>query len=677
MNFNIFKQAVARQFSLMQSRNLFRTQVDKDLLWDTYLSSFPAGSNPMYQERTEHDCNSCKQFIRTMGNVVAIIDGDLVSIWDGPVDDPNYQVVAAAMATLVKSAPIENIFLHCAPSAGTAKNFTSCLENVVTWEHFHVQLPRGKHGEKNFVMPQDRIPTKLSEMRSLYDVLYRSLSELTLDSIDTVLELIAQNSLYRGTEHRATLQRFRALKQEFQALPLPQQTTAVWLMIQHVPGSVAKIRNTSIGTLLTHLSEGMALEAAVRAFETLVAPMNYKRPTALVTESMVKKAKATVEELGLTTALERRYATLADIKITDVLFTNRASRGVITDDPFTHIANATPTYKQHLEKVEAIPIERFLTDIVPHITTMELLVENRHAGNLVSLIAPVDATARPLFKWENNFSWSYNGDVTDSIKARVQKAGGKTKGDLLCRLSWNNTDDLDLHMCEPNNNEINYVAKHSRYTGGCLDVDMNAAGETREPVENIYYTSRYTMLPGRYKLYVRNYFTRETTNKGFEVEIDLMGTLYHFACPRPLKLYEDVPVAEFNYGFDGKLTLLTALSYTAISKALWNIQTEQFQPVNILCLSPNYWGEEHGTGNKHYFFMLNGCKNDGSARGFYNEFLHAELDQHRKVLELVGSKMRTQDSENQLSGLGFSSTQHNDVLCRVTGNFTRTIKLVF
>ena len=75
--------------------------------------------------------------------------------------------------------------------------------------------------------------------------------------------------------------------------------------------------------------------------------------------------------------------------------------------------------------------------------------------------------------------------------------------------------------------------------------------------------------------------------------------------------------------------------------------------------------------------MLDGCLNDGKARGFFNEFLVDELTQHRKVIEMVGSKMKTDHSERQLSGLGFSSTQRNSLLCRVKGSFSRVIKIIF
>ena len=76
-------------------------------------------------------------------------------------------------------------------------------------------------------------------------------------------------------------------------------------------------------------------------------------------------------------------------------------------------------------------------------------------------------------------------------------------------------------------------------------------------------------------------------------------------------------------------------------------------------------------------FMLEGCKADTPVRGFYNEFLRSDLDQHRKVLEIVGSKVRTESTNSQLSGVGFSDTQRNRLTCRISGNFTRVINIVF
>jgi hypothetical protein len=124
------------------------------------------------------------------------------------------------------------------------------------------------------------------------------------------------------------------------------------------------------------------------------------------------------------------------------------------------------------------------------------------------------------------------------------------------------------------------------------------------------------------------------------------------------------------------IKVIPTLDATNRPKSLWGITTNTHILVKAVMLSPNYW-DGRTIGNMHYFFMLEGCQNDGSARGFYNEFLKEELTPHRKVIEMVGSKMRTEESTEQLSGLGFSSTQRNQILCRIGGSFSRTVRINF
>lgn len=686
LDFTKLKTAIAQQFNLLAKNDLFRADVSKDELWATYLDSFPPGTNPIYRERTEHDCSCCRQFIGAVGNAVAVIDGEIVSIWDVEVDDPAYQAVCDALARLVKSKPIDNTLLHIEKTAGADKSFEDMLGSVKTWGHFFVNIPNGRNGEKNFVCKGVDQGPKLSQARALHDVLYRSLTELSDDAIETVLDLIAQNSLYRGEEHKFAVSAFQKLKKQFNKLPTVAagsnfdmaRDAFVWSKISETPASVSKIRNTSIGTLLIDLSEGVELDQAVRKFESVVAPANYKRPTALVTPKMVANAKTTIAELGLTSALERRYAKLSDISVNDILFADRNTRSVLEGDVFDSIATKTPAKSKALDKVEEVSIDKFLSEIVPRAESIEVMVENRHQSNLVSLIAPVDPTSGSLFKWANNFSWSYNGDMADSIKERVKKAGGNVSGDLCCRLAWHNTDDLDFHMQEPGGYEINFTNRRTKSSnGGTLDLDANGAdGMRTDPAENIYYGSRRTMREGTYHLFVHQYSKRNSTDTGFEAEIDFMGNVYSFAYEKPLKTGDRVTVAKFRYSEKGGVEMLESLPSSQASKSIWNVKTQDFQKVNVLMTSPNFWGDR-GVGNKHYFFMLEGCQNDGQARGFFNEFLKEELTPHRKVIEIVGSKMRTEESVDQLSGLGFSSTQRSELLVRVKGSFTRTIKVMF
>ena len=668
--FNDFKVAVQKQFDLMKQHELFRAEVSKDLLWETYLSNFPEGTNPIYKERTEHDCTCCRSFIRAVGDVVAIIDGKVVSIWDA---QPGgfYQVVADALSNLVKSSEISNIFLHPESVAGVDKNFQQADSGeMLTWEHFYIKVPTDR------VVKGLDIGSRLSESRSTKDVFLRSLKEISMDSIDTVLELIAQNSLYRGEEHKFAVESFLKLKKEFSKLPSSQHDIFCWSKLKSVPQSVSKIRGTVIGTLLVDLSEGKDLEPSVGSFEAKVAPSNYKRPTALITKGMIEKAQRTIEELGLTSALQRRYAVTEDITVNNILFANRESKQRM--NVFEELASAVPENMKSFDRVEEIGITEFISNVLPKVESLEILLENKHAGNMVSLIAPIEADAKGMFKWPNNFSWSYTGDVADSIKERVKKAGGKVDGALCCRLAWNNTDDLDFHMVEPNGQRIYYSNRRKLSpNGGRLDLDANGAdGMRTDPAENIYYADKRRMREGGYTLQVNQYQSRNSSDVGFEVEIEFGGTTHNFVYPKAMRSGEYVEVAQIKYSHKDGFEIIKSLPSSQTSKVVWGLPTQTFHKVNVLMHSPNHW-DGHGVGNKHFFFMLDQCVNEGKARGFYNEFLNEELNAHRKVFEVVGSKMKVEESENQLSGIGFSSTQRSSVLCRVKGSFTRTLKINF
>jgi hypothetical protein len=672
-DFSQFKKAVAQQFETMKGHQLYRTDVDKDALWETYIESFPPGSNPTFRERTEHDCSACKSFVKAVGSMVAIVNNELVSLWDCNPPHP-YDAVAEALSKLVKAAPIRNVLLHDSRKVGVDKNHEDAKGEVLTWEHFFIELPQ-------VCYVSNERGAAYGEKRSTMEVFRRALEEITLDSIETVVELIDQGSLYRGEEHLHAVQAFVKEKRFYDALK-GEQLRDMFVWKQGLSPAVTRIRNSAIGTLLVDLSEGKGLNEAVRSFESKVAPANYKRPKALVTKAMVQRARKSVEELGYGSALARRFAVAEDITVNNVLFANRDARQAMGADVFDEMLAETRDDPKSLEKVEKVTIEKFIEDILPKATSVELLFENRHAGNLVNLVAPADPEAKQLFKWSNNFSWAYQGDVADSIKERVKARGGSVTGEFRASLAWFNSDDLDLHLREPNGNEISYMSKRSHYSGGELDVDMNVQqsgpNTSRNAVENITFPSRSRMLEGEYHLFVHNYTHRERVDTGFEVEVEFGGETIVFSYDREVKPQEKVTVAKFTFTNARKdgLKISTSLPRQDVSKVLWSLPTQSFHPVTMVMMSPNHWNGRP-VGNRHWFFMLQDCRRDGSSRGFFNEQLSDELREHRKVFEILGGKMRTEDEGDQLSGLGFSSTRRNNVYARVSGSFNRTINITF
>ncbi len=683
-DFKKFKHLVQVRFFEIASGVLFRTEVTKDEMEEEYINSFEEGTNPVFRKRTEHDCQSCFRFIRNAGNVVAI-DGDkLLSIWDIEIGGI-YQPVADAMSALVKSRFIENAFFHYENKVGTNSNHeVLAAPRMIEWHHFYLELP------DRYVVRESEMPTKLSKLKSANQVFSRALCEIDLSAAETVLELIEQGSIDRGDEKQHLVESFIKCKKEFDkavnkdnfvwsamfAMKSSDNPRAGLLPVTIENMHLVGIRTDVIGTLLVDISDDVDLDTAVYKFNHKMDPTKYQHPTTIATPRMIENGKKRLKAKGLLNSLPRRHATISDINITNVRFADHQAK--VAMDVFDQMIAESPDKIGDLSKVDEVSIDTFMNDIVPKATCIEMLVENRHETNLMSLIAPINKDAKHMFKWDNNFSWAYNGDIADSMRERVRKAGGNVEGDLRCSLSWFNYDDLDIHLIEPDGNRIYHGNKKS-YTGGKLDVDMNANGkDSRKAVENITHRDKNKMLEGRYHLVIEQYTPRESDDIGFDVEIEYGGTIHSFSYDKPMANKSQVLVAVFDFNRKTGIKFVEdkGLLSEHSTREMWGIRTQKFQRVSVIMNSPNHW-DGNKTGNKHLFFILDGCLNDTRARGFFNEFLHNDLNEDRKVFEMLGNKMRAEISDQQLSGLGFSSTQRNHAHFKVSGSFNRIIKVNF
>lgn len=684
-NFTIFKSAIQTHFHQMQQGvdKLYELDVDKDELWECYLDSFPEGTNPIFRVRREHDCSFCRQFIRQIGAVVTIDDDlNVHTIWELDGLPESYSVVAKALNDYLHERPIKDVFVARQSKFGTDVSHEQLEDQTIrTYDHFYLELPM------RFVDHSRQSEGEIQNgARTSVEVFQRGLDEITDDAVDAVLELIDQNSLYKGEEWKKPLLEFKIYMVLYQIVVSEKRDLFCW-KYGTVNSPVTRIRNTSIGTLLVDLSEGMELDEAVRKYECIVAPENYKRSKPIYTKRMLEQAQQTVTELGYLGSLGRRFATLDDITINNILFANRnATRRIAQpSNVFEEMAQSVSVDPKRFSKVAAITIDDLIRNILPTASSVELLLENRHLPNMVSLIAPQDASAPSMFKWDNPFSWAYTGNITDSsIRENVKMAGGKVDSCLRFSIQWNDEDynpnDFDAHCYIPNPSG-RYVEVYYRnpcdsyYTGAELDVDIQFPKQGKPAVENIVFPSKNRLTEGTYVFWVHNYRHRGGKS-GFKVEIELDGEIFSFDYPHELKQDENVVVAELEYSKKDGFKLRDKLSSTTMQRTIWGLKTNQFIPVTTVMYSPNYWDGQIGSGNKHYFFMLEGCVNNECPNGFYNEYLKQELYQHRKVFEALGSKMAVQDVEDQLSGVGFSSTRHNSVTLRIKGATERVVKVM-
>lgn len=702
-SFNKFEDALEQHFTKVMcpsaNEKLFRVNIEKDKIRELYLTSFEEGTNPIFRKRRFFECSACLHFIGSFGGVVSIdkTTYEITTMWDFECGIDYFDKVAKALAKYVRecalATKISDVFLTSYDMGIKSSIEHDESGSTVSWRHLWVPKPESVH------CASKDIGTKLNDYASTKVVLANSLNEISVDACETVLELISSDSLYKGLDYKKMVFDFLKVLKDFIAFKEAVNSSNVdekkktllidcWLWKNSVDmnSRVAHIKNTSIGILLTDITKDVELDEAVTKYEQVVAPENYKRPKAIYTAKMLEKARQQIEALGYLESLPRRFATLDDIRINNVLFSNRdvakkvfgvGEGAAMFDDMKKTVSTINP---RSFSRCDIISIKDFLANVVPTIRKIDLLFESRLQKNLVSLIAPKNPEAKPMFIWNNGFSWSYKGNIADSsLKKNVAKAGGDVTGDLRFSIQWNDTEeydgnDLDAHCITPGThiyfrNKVDYESR------GNLDIDIINPVLNEPAVENITFPTRSEMPDGVYT-FCTHCFTFRGGRGGFRAQIEFDNQVFNYDYSQAMRQDEIVKVAEVTKTGD-TFTIKHFISTDLKSQTIWGINTNQFVPVSVIMHSPNYWEGEEGKGPKHTFFMIEGCVNNERPNGFFNEYLNADFKDYKRVMEALGAKAAVEDKEPQLSGIGVSYTQHAYVYLKVYGNIERVLKVTF
>lgn len=686
---------------------LFRSKVTGDQLWEAYMRGF--GEDPIFRdpESSVHNCNQCKHFFHRYGNIVAIAeDNSIMTMFDGETTD-EYRESFRLMSEMVKNAPVENIFvetfnyLHNAVYARCSKNdsmYALNLDHTVkrytkeeaekfgvvkpnetrTFVHFCVSVPC------EFIhFGNDTVDAIQARFREDKNVFKRALDEIPSDTLQLVIDLIDQGSLLNGDTHKYKVVEFLNLSRQYNSLSAAEKDN--WCWVKSYKYNLARFRNELIGTLCVELDEGKDLNAACQDWNKRVDPANYMKATAPITQQMIDNAKAFISENGYEDSFNRRCATMEDIKVSDILHANVGDGNI---KPVSVLDGIKPTSTRHkrseFDGVEVVTIGKFMKDILPGCTSVEVFLLNSHENNFVTLTTPVNKDSKPIFKWGNNFGWTYNGNLAgkSEIKEAVKAAGGFVNAPFRFSIMWNEDGrsicDLDAHAVEPTGVEI-YFGNHNidkgeskTSLGGCIDIDM--IRPTHVGVENIFWDEPERIKDGAYYFFIHNYDGRHNT--GAKAEIAYGDEVFTYLIDHELMGKVDIATVHIKNGVIDHIDQSKYLvDGSGVSKEIYGLETNMFHKVNLVCLSPNHW--DGAFGNKHYFFMLDGAKAPDSIRGFHNEFLIPELLEHRKVMEVLGATLKVESTDKQLSGIGFNATVRDEVVLRLQGSHKRVIKVQF
>ena len=704
-----FAKKIQEKFAEMQKTGkLFRVALTGQEVWDLYIGSFSKENNPVFRDpaSTEKNCNHCKNFIRRYGNIVAVDENyKLVTMFDINADD-EYDNTCMILGAAIKATKITEVFFEtfnelnslpyesCSKQskvfqlgvASNPKRYTKeeaekfgvvKPEQLITFEHLHLSV------DKVFVdTTGSSVESIMGEYRDAKNVFQRAMETISLDTLMLVKDLVNQGSLLDGSTHLFKIERMIPFKKHYDTMPANQRDNWCWVMSYKLP--FAKFKNELIGVLCSELSEGEEINKACQSWNKRVDPVNYMKVSAPITKKQIKEAKEFVEENGYVESFNRRFATIDDIKVSEILHSNVGDGKIKAVSIFDGVKSTSTRHKRsEFNNVEEVTIEKFMKDILPSCSSVEAFLSNSHEGNMMSLTTAVIADAKPIFKWNNNYSWTFNGNLAgkSQIKEAVKSHGGAIDGALRFSIIWNKDGkdilDFDAHALEPNQTEIYYSTPYRKDRGnqrtamsGQLDIDMIRPQSLG--VENIVWSNLSQMKDGIYKLWIHNFDGGK--NRGFEAEIEFNGETYYYKYDKAVTGHLRIAKVTLK---DGQFSIEHEIPESAVSsKEIYGLETTQFHKVNLACLSPNHWGE-NGVGNKHYFFMLDGCKSPVAVRGFHNENLLPELAQHRKVLEVLGATNMIEPADKQLSGLGFNATVKDELVVRLQGTHKRVMKIKF
>lgn len=162
--------------------------------------------------------------------------------------------------------------------------------------------------------------------------------------------------------------------------------------------------------------------------------------------------------------------------------------------------------------------------------------------------------------WKRDEQKRIQKEAESLEEARGVSFQGK-RGKLRINLQWNTTDDLDLHVYDPDENHIYFSEKKATCQNsiGELDVDANAGGpKTRAPQENIFWAK--DAPEGVYRVEVNHYNCRELQNCPFVVTIiPELGSPQAFS-GTVMGEKDTVDVATFSYNKNEGLKIINSIS---------------------------------------------------------------------------------------------------------------------
>lgn len=355
-------------------------------LFDAYLE---ACDDPV--ERQARTCSCCRKFIDRFGGLAAVgDDGQLVpALWD--IDDvpAPYREALGALQRKVRRASITMPFLSSEAVFGKPEKGG--------WHHFAVRS--GKIFASNGL---DNAFQAASARREAFDSVRRALDEYTQATCTAALRLLKDDSLANSEAALGQAQFLVDLHVARDAVNgQPNKDNIVYRMVAMAPTGFCHPRSSMIATLLDDIAAGKSFEEAAASWAAKMHPLRYQRPQAAPTAGAIKAAEAAFEKLGAGTALQRRYATMADI-VETIWLPGTQAKPEAKGGLFANIIPKGMSAKaaSMMAPATVMTLDKFRRTVLPTADRIEMAAPEGRS-TFVALTSAVHADARPILQWDH------------------------------------------------------------------------------------------------------------------------------------------------------------------------------------------------------------------------------------------------------------------------------------
>ena len=340
-------------------------------------------------DRQVHACSACHQFVKEFGGLVTIDESgiSLPAMWVAHAVPLHYAPAIQALSRAVLKARVTGPFL--------SRDALWGIPVTGAWTHFAVDAHAVAKFRHALLSPRQAMAAKRADFRTVT----QALADFTPAMLAEALRLLEAEAL-RGSEKFVAPVRWLAQLQDARAAAKDSRIRAnlLWRAIVTAPEGYCHPRASVVGSLLEDIAAGLAFADIKARFNAKLHPLMYQRPQAAPSAANIAQAEKIVEQMGIASSLERRFARLGDCQ---TMWTPKATKeSTRSGGVFGHLdAKDLMAVKPIDMPAMTMTWSKFAAAILPAAESIQMHIPS--VGNFIALTAAANAEAPPILKWDS------------------------------------------------------------------------------------------------------------------------------------------------------------------------------------------------------------------------------------------------------------------------------------